>query len=185
MKHTITAMTDLLFEVAETKERMTELNHELAQLDRGNSDFATYLNPMMGKIEMRISDALDLFFEEVTGSEELASHMLYETGMVTSDGIEYNLRERNQFNNFIVMNKNQKQESDQEIKESCAEMLLKQKHADKEKLIEELILHGRVLLKDVDYMAVKHQHGVRPDSADFFEAAIRLVCCDDDTGMFS
>lgn len=185
MKHTIKAMTDLLFEVAETKERMTELNHTLAQLDRGNSDFATYLNPMMGKIEMCISDALDLFFEDVTGCTDIASHMLYETGMIVSDGIEYNLRERNQFNNFIVMNNKQNQESYHRIKEACAEMLLKQKHADKEKLIEELILHGRVLLKDVDYMAVKHQHGIRPDSADFFEAAIRLVCSDDETGIFS
>lgn len=103
MKHTIKAMTDLLFEVAETKEIMVDLNDKIEQLDHGNSDFATYLNPMMGKIEMRMSDALDLFFEEITDCECLASHMLYETGVVVEGGVAFRLTKRDEFDNFIAV----------------------------------------------------------------------------------
>ena len=120
-------MTDLLFEVAETKERMSHINHDIAQMDHGNNDFSTCLSPMMGKIEMRLHEALDLFFEQVTGLEGIASHMLYETGVIHSDGIEYRLTNRNEFNSFIFMESGKKKSNDILEKKSCEEMLEKQK----------------------------------------------------------
>ena len=127
MKFTIEAMTDLLFEVAETKAKMANINHEICQMDHGNDDFQTYINPMMGKIEMRISDALDLFFEEITDCECLASHMLYETGIIIEGGIEYRVTKRDEFDNFIAGQIKKKRIREQKEKDLMEEMIEKQK----------------------------------------------------------
>lgn len=101
MEELANLMTDLLFEVAETKERVDEINRMSAQFGDQNGDFQTFLNPMMGKIEMKLVAALDAFFKEYAGLNSMAEHALYETGIITCDGIEYNIRYRDDFNNLI------------------------------------------------------------------------------------
>lgn len=107
MKHTIKAMTDLLFDVAETTAKLDEVNNKLYQM-APYDDFATHIAPMAGTIATSLCEALDLFFEEITDCESLATHMLYETGIVTDrDGIEYRLHARDEFDNFIQKHLNE------------------------------------------------------------------------------
>lgn len=101
MKHTIKAMSDLLFEAAETKAKVDHINSQLNDLHR-HDDFPPSVSAMSGEIEQTLVDALDLFFEEMTDCESLATHMLYETGIVTDkDGIEYRINKRDEWDNFI------------------------------------------------------------------------------------
>lgn len=101
MKHTIKAMTDLLFEVQDTCAKIDKINSALADT-QGYEDFSTFIAPMNGRIEYFLSGALDLFFEEITGHEPLASFMLYDSGKQIWNGVDYNLKNRESFDAFIA-----------------------------------------------------------------------------------
>lgn len=99
--HTTAAMLDVLFELRDMKDACYKINESIFKLNT-NSDFNTHISSTVGKIESKLVDALDLYLEEVTGCEVLATHMLYETGIVYDENkTKYNLASRKKFEEFI------------------------------------------------------------------------------------
>lgn len=106
--HTTSAMLDLLFELWDMKEACDRINKSIWELNK-NDDFGARISPTVGKIEKKMVDALDLYFEEVTGCEVLATHMLYETGIVFDEKEKkYNLTVRDEFEAFIEYQRGRK-----------------------------------------------------------------------------
>lgn len=101
MNHTIKAMTDLLFVTRDTITAIDAINNQL-HLISPYDDMGSHIAPMAGEIESTMIEALDLFFEEITGHETLASHMLYETGRIVWNGVDFDLKTREGFDAFIA-----------------------------------------------------------------------------------
>lgn len=95
------AMIDLLFSIEKAYVVYNKANDMFVR----NSDWeygeSSYVRPIDSLVEKSIVKSLDLFFEETTGHETLASFMLYDSGMQIWNGVEYNLKDRADFERLI------------------------------------------------------------------------------------
>lgn len=102
--HTLKAALDLLFALRHVSEEADRINNEIYKLDPSD-DFHPRISPAIGQIEKKMVDMLDLYFEDLTGWESLAEHMLYETGVIHIDESVFNLKDRKDFEMVIKIAK--------------------------------------------------------------------------------
>ncbi len=102
MNTTTRAMIDLLFTLRNAKHKVDEINKMISKLNHDN-DFPPRISATCGEIEQKLVDALNIYFNEITGCSGIAEHMLYETGIICSkEGVKYDLKLYDGFEKFIA-----------------------------------------------------------------------------------